>query len=166
MVLLPTENQCVERVKELVLERGLKCECMSSLGFYWKQNRVCFECKSKTCKSAISLKSLTKIKRSKLPFKIWLGGVFLYAVDSNITPRKMCEELNHNTYSTIWKMFQKIEMYDKKTLDAQANYLQENDTNIPSLEFIDLRWMALNGLCFENSPIEYQDHIWNWLIEI
>ncbi|HCM33830.1 hypothetical protein [Chryseobacterium sp.] len=163
MLNLPTESECAERLKELVLDRGLRCKCNDTRGFYWKQNRACFECKNKGCKTTYYLKGLTRMKGSKLPFRIWLGAIYLYVINQNITATEMQEKLGHDTYSTIWQLLDKIKTLDIEISELQKKYVYDSETSLIPTYLMTLSYIDFMDPFFLKEPAEVQDYIWKWL---
>lgn len=164
MLNLPSESECAERLKELVLERGLRCECNDTRGFYWLRKKACFECKNRSCKTTLYLKGLTRMRGSKLPFRIWLGAIYLYVIDQNVTATEMQEKLSHDTYSSIWELLEKIKTLDSEMLELQERYKREKDTNLIPNNLLELSWLGLMELYMTREPAEVQNSIWEWLI--
>ncbi|MCQ4142176.1 hypothetical protein [Chryseobacterium sp. EO14] len=164
MLNLPTESECAERLKELVLERGLRCKCNDTRGFYWLRKKACFECKNRGCKATLYLKGLTRMRGSKLPFRIWLGAIYLYVIDQNITATEMLEKLGHGTYSSMWELLEKIKKLDAEMPELQERYKREKDTNLIPNHLLELSWLGFMELFIAYEPAEVQDRIWNWLI--
>ncbi|RLJ33825.1 hypothetical protein CLU97_3313 [Chryseobacterium sp. 7] len=166
MLNLPSESECAERLKELVLERGLRCECNDTRGFYWLRKKACFECKNRSCKATLYLKGLTKMRGSKLPFRIWLGGVYLYVIDQGVTATEMQKELGHDTYSSIWQLLETIKTLDVKIPELREKYKAENDnTNLIPDRLMHLWWLGFHQSFIVREPSEVQNVIWNWLID-
>ncbi|WP_079243047.1 hypothetical protein [Chryseobacterium indologenes] len=166
MLNLPTESECAERLKELVLERGLRCECNDTRGFYWLRKKACFECKNRGCKATLYLKGLTKMRGSKLPFRIWLGAIYLYVIDQNVTATEMQEKLGHDTYSSMWELLEKIKTLDVGISELRDKYKAENDnTNVIPDHLMHLWWLGFHQAFIVREPSEVQNGIWNWLID-
>lgn len=166
MLNLPNESECAERLKELVLERGLKCKCNDTRGFYWKKNRACFECKNRSCKATLYLKGLTKMRGSKLPFCIWLGGIYLYVTNQEVTATEMQKQLGYDTYSSMWELLEKIKKLDAEISELREKYKAENNnTNLIPDRLMYLWWLDFHQTLFFRQPSEVQDSIWNWLID-
>ncbi|WNI38865.1 hypothetical protein [Chryseobacterium sp. SG20098] len=166
MLNLPSESECAERLKELVLERGLRCKCNDTRGFYWKKNRACFECKNRGCKATLYLKGLTKMRGSKFPFRVWLGAVYLYVIDQNVTATEMQEQLGYDTYSTMWQLLKTIKKLDAEISELREKYRAENDnTNAIPERLLHLWWLDIRQTFIFSEPSEVQNSIWNWLID-
>lgn len=165
MLNLPTESECAERLKELVLERGLKCKCNDTRGFYWLRKKACFECKNRGCKATLYLKGLTRMRGSKLPFRIWLGAIYLYVINQEIRATEMQEQLGHDTYSSMWELLEKIKLLDAEMPELQERYKREQDTNLIPNHLLELSWLGFMELFIIHEPVEVQNGIWNWLID-
>lgn len=164
MLNLPTESECAERLKELVLERRLRCKCNDTRGFYWLRKKACFECKNRGCKATLYLKGLTRMRGSKLPFRIWLGAIYLYVIDQNVTATEMQEKLGHGTYSSMWELLERIKTLDAEMPELQERYKREKDTNLIPNHLLELSWLGFMELFIIHEPAEVQNGIWNWLI--
>jgi hypothetical protein len=164
MLNLPTESECAERLKELVLERGLRCECNDTRGFYWLRKKACFECKNRGCKAILYLKGLTRMRGSKLPFRIWLGAIYLYVINQNLTATEMQEKLGHSTYSSMWELLEKIKTLDAEMPEFQERYKREKDTSLIPNHLLELSWLDFMDSFIFKEPVDAQDSIWNWLI--
>lgn len=164
MLNLPTESECAECLKKLVLQRGLRCKCNHTKGFYWKRNRAYFECKNKYCKATLYLKGLTRMRGSKLPFRIWLGAIYLYVTDQNLTATEIQEQLGYDTYSSMWELLKKIKTLDAEMPELQEKYKREEDTNLIPNHLVDLSMLDFMESFIVREPAEVQNSIWNWLI--
>ncbi|CAI8715432.1 hypothetical protein [Chryseobacterium sp. IT-36CA2] len=161
---LPTESECAERLKELVLERGLRCKCNDTRGFYWLRKKACFECKNRGCKATLYLKGLTRMRGSKLPFRIWLGAIYLYVINQDVTATEMQEQLGYDTYSTMWELLEKIKTLDAEMPELQERYKREKDTNLIPNHLLELSWLGFMESFIVREPSEVQNGIWDWLI--
>ena len=104
------------------------------------------------------------MRGSKLPFRIWLGAIYLYVIDQNVTATEMQEKLSHDTYSSIWELLAKIKTLDSEMLKLQERYKREKDTNLIPNNLLELSWLGLMELYMTREPAEVQNSIWEWLI--
>ena len=66
---IPTEQECVDILKSLILSSRLECGCGNNQ-FYWKNDKTAFECKK--CGKRQSLKVNSMMSRSRLPIHCWV----------------------------------------------------------------------------------------------
>ena len=71
----PEEKDCIDYLKKLRLKQGLTCKKCSNTVFYWKKDRLMFECKK--CKSRISIKTDTIFENSNLSIQLWFKVIHL-----------------------------------------------------------------------------------------
>lgn len=161
---LLSEKDCVERLKDLALMRGFQCKKCNGNDFYWKQNRLCFECKNRNCKATIYLKGLTRIRGSKLPLNIWLSSVYLYSITPNITALELQQRINHATYSTSWEILEKIRIWEKSIKLEKQEYQINNQTNLIPNSLLPLAFLAMSKNFASSNLFSIQNYIWNWLL--
>ena len=104
------------------------------------------------------------MRGSKLPFRIWLGAIYLYVIDQNVTATEMQEKLGHGTYSSMWELLEKIKTFDPEMPELQERYKREKDTNLIPNYLFDLSMLDFLDSFIFREPVEAQDSIWNWLI--
>jgi hypothetical protein len=67
----PEEKDCIEYLKNAKLKQGLKCKKCENDTFYWKEDRLMFECKK--CNSRFSFKTDTIFENSNLSIQLWIS---------------------------------------------------------------------------------------------
>jgi hypothetical protein len=67
----PNEDSSDEYLRNLRIKGGIKCKKCDSREFYWKSNRLMFECKQ--CKNRFSFQRVTIFENSNVPLSLWFN---------------------------------------------------------------------------------------------
>jgi hypothetical protein len=103
----PNDESCNEYLRNLRTKEGLKCRKCGSQDFYWKRDRLMFECKR--CKSRYSFRSDTIFENSNVPLYLWFKVIHLLSsTKKTFSALEIQRQLKHNNYETIWEMLHKI----------------------------------------------------------
>jgi len=103
----PDEKDCIEYLKNAKLKQGLLCKKCGNTTFYWKEDRLMFECKK--CNSRLSLKSDTIFEDSNLPIQLWFQVIhFISSTKKTFSALEIQRQLEYSNYETIWNMLHKI----------------------------------------------------------
>lgn len=104
---IPSEERCISILKEIKLKNGFVCTQCNSGEYYWKQDKVAFECQS--CQKRFSLKVGTIMEGSQLPLHYWVVALH-YRLNKMSEPLSSIQKkLNHNRYATIHEIVTKID---------------------------------------------------------
>jgi len=105
--MFPDEASCVEYLKDLRINTGMKCKKCGNGEFYWKRDRLMFECKK--CKSRISIRTGTIFQNSSLPLSLWFKTIHLIsATKKTFSALEVQRQLRYKNYETIWEMLHKL----------------------------------------------------------
>lgn len=103
----PEEKFCIDFLKELKFKQGLICKKCGNTDFYWKNDRLMFECKK--CKSRISIKTDTIFENSNLSIELWFKVIHLISsTKKTFSALEVQRQLKYPNYETIWEMLHKI----------------------------------------------------------
>jgi hypothetical protein len=103
----PDEDSCNEYLKKLRLQEGIKCRKCKGQDFYWKGDRLMFECKQ--CKSRYSFRSDTIFENSHIPLSLWFKIIHLISsTRKTFSALEIQHQLKYSNYETIWEMLHKI----------------------------------------------------------
>jgi len=105
--IFPNEDTCNDYLKELRLKEGIVCKKCNSQKFYWKKDRLMFECKA--CKSRHSFRSGTIFENSNVPLSLWFKVIHLLSsTKKTFSALEIQRQLKHKNYETIWDILHKI----------------------------------------------------------
>jgi len=103
----PDEDSCIVFLKSMRLKQGISCKKCDNKDFYWKQDRLMFECKK--CKSRTSFRTDTIFENSNLPLLLWFKTIHLVSsTKKTFSALEVQRQLNYNNYEPIWEMLHKI----------------------------------------------------------
>lgn len=103
----PNEEICNEYLKDLRLKEGLKCKTCNGEQFYWKKDRLMFECKQ--CKSRFSFRKGTIFENSNVPLSLWFKVIHLVSsTKKTFSALEIQRQLKYKNYETIWEMLHKV----------------------------------------------------------
>ncbi|MET3537727.1 transposase [Chryseobacterium limigenitum] len=106
---VPDEKLCISLLKEIKEKHGIVCRRCDSSEYYWKQDKMVFECKE--CRLRTSLKVGTIMNRSRLPIHFWVVAVNCIISGSfKLTIKDIQRKLEHNRYEPILEMCNTIKM--------------------------------------------------------
>lgn len=121
----PDKESCIEYLRKLRFNSGLVCKKCSSNEFYWKKDRLMFECKQ--CKSRISVRTGTIFENSKISLLLWFKTIHLIsATRKTFSASELQRQLGYNNYETIWELLHKIRwaMGERDKKYQLDNYLE------------------------------------------
>ena len=105
----PDELSCKEKFKEYRDEVGVICVKCGSKEHYWKKDREQYECKS--CNHRTTLKSVTVMHKSKLPYRYWFITMHLLSsTKKSFSAKEIQRQLGHKRYAPIWHMVHKLRL--------------------------------------------------------
>ena len=96
---IPSEQECIDILKEIKIKDGFVCTSCNSNQYYWKEDKLSYECKN--CNKRFSLTVGTIMEGSQVPIFFWVIALH-YRLNKNTESIKSIQEkLNHNRYATI-----------------------------------------------------------------
>ena len=105
--LFPNEEACMIKLKEYREKEGVVCPKCGSKRHYWKQDKLCFECKD--CHYRQSLKANTVMHGSQLPLRYWFVAMHLLtSTKKSFSASELQRQLGHKNYNPIWAMLHKL----------------------------------------------------------
>lgn len=161
---IPLEADCVNELKDHIINNNLyKCDCEST-SFYWKNDKQVFECK--LCKKRKSVKSFCEIlQNSNLALNVWLSILHLYCLNKKkIEIQKI---INHKKYSTVWDIEFRIKQFENKYFIQRKNHSTNDDTNIlPLNNFSNIKEIVTVELLINQSEYINSKTYWHWFLKI
>ena len=105
----PTDDKCLEEIKNLRFPNGIFCQtCQKVTKYYKLDNRKAYSCEF--CRSQVHPLAQTIFDHSSTPLTLWFYGIFLMTkTRSGISARQLHRELGV-TYKTAWRMWKQIRM--------------------------------------------------------
>jgi hypothetical protein len=103
----PNEDSCNEHLKNLRIKDGIICKKCNKNDFYWKKDRLMFECKH--CKARISFRNGTIFEKSHVSLLIWFKIIHLLSsTKKTFSALEIQRQLRFNNYETIWEILHQI----------------------------------------------------------
>lgn len=103
----PDEESCVEYLRMLRIKEGLVCKNCKGTNFYWKKDRLMFECKE--CKSRFSIRKGTIFENSKVPLLLWFKTIHLVSsTKKTFSASEIQRQLGYENYETAWGLLHKL----------------------------------------------------------
>jgi transposase-like protein len=103
----PDEESCIEYLHMLRINEGLVCKKCKSADFYWKKDRLMFECKQ--CKSRLSIRKGTIFENSKVTLLLWFKTIHLVSsTKKTFSASEIQRQLGYENYETIWGLLHKL----------------------------------------------------------
>ena len=103
----PDELSCIAKLKEIRDKQEKICPICGSDDFYWKSDKLCYECKH--CHHRMSIRTGTVMENSKLPFRYWFIAIHLLtATKQSFSAMELQHQLGHKRYQPIWEMLHKL----------------------------------------------------------
>ncbi len=103
----PDEISCNEYLKTLRIKEGLSCKKCNKNDFYWKKDRLMFECKH--CKTRMSFRNGTIFENSHVSLLIWFKIIHLLSsTKKTFSALEIQRQLKFNNYQTIWELLHQI----------------------------------------------------------
>jgi hypothetical protein len=103
----PDEESCIEYLRKLRIKSGLVCKKCLESEFYWKKDRLMFECKK--CNSRISVRNGTIFENSNLPLHLWFKTIHLISsTRKTFSASEIQRQLGYNNCETVWDVLHKI----------------------------------------------------------
>jgi hypothetical protein len=121
----PDEESCIEYLRKLRIDSGLVCKKCSNSEFYWKKDRLMFECKQ--CKCRLSVRTGTIFENSKVSLLLWFKTIHLISsTRKTFSASEIQRQLGYNNYETIWELLHKIRwaMGERDKKYQLDNYLE------------------------------------------
>ena len=101
------EESCKEYFKNIRIKEGLFCKKCNKKDFYWKKDRLMFECKN--CKRRMSVRKDTIFENSNVPLSLWFKVIHLMSsTKKTFSALEVQRQLGYSNYETIWGMLHKI----------------------------------------------------------
>ena len=149
-----TENDCVEILKNIHLEKGIFCKNCGNSSHYWKADKKEFECKN--CKKRKSLTVNTLMHHTHLPIHYWVLILDLI-ITENCTQKQIAELLKiryatiHSLYNTISKQLRRftplksrgIMSFEELCIEDKILFLKKKELNSNSTENHSLEWQLV-----------------------
>lgn len=102
-----TEEQCMEKFKEIRDNEGVTCKKCKSKEHYWLHGKRMYQCKK--CDFRTSLRSGTVMQNSNLPFRYWFMAMYLMTgTKKAFSAKEVQRQIGHKRYQPIWEMMHKI----------------------------------------------------------
>jgi len=103
----PDEESCIDYLRRLRIDNGLTCKKCSGNEFYWKKDRLMFECKK--CKSRTSIRTGTIFENSNISLHLWFKTIHLISsTRKTFSASEIQRQLGYNNYETVWEVLHKI----------------------------------------------------------
>ena len=112
------ETSCREHFKLQRDHAGVICSRCGSMEHYWIKSRCCYECKH--CRHRTSLRSVTVMDNSNLPFLVWYKTIFqLSATKKGFSSKEIQTQLGLKRYEPVWAMGKRDARY---TLEGMIEF--------------------------------------------
>lgn len=158
-----TENDCIEILKNIHLEKGIFCKKCGNSSYYWKADKKEFECKN--CKKRKSLTVDTLMHRTHLPISYWVLVLDLILTE-NCTQKQIADFLKIR-YATIHSIYDRISKQLRRTKPLKSTGLLSFEELSIEDKILFLRNKELNSNSTENHSLEWQlvELYLRWLAE-
>jgi hypothetical protein len=105
----PDEESCMQKLKTIRENEGVFCGRCSSKDYYWKSDKLQFECKH--CKSRTTLRGGTIIHGSQLPLRYWFEAMHLLtSTRKSFSALELQRQLGYKYDEPIWAMLHKLRL--------------------------------------------------------
>lgn len=128
---IPSEIKCINILKKIIINQGLICSRCDCKDFYWKNDKLSFECKN--CNKRHSLKINTLMERSQLPIYFWVVALHYRLNKRNESISNIQKFLSHSRYETIFEIVRKIDTQIKRRIpvvDSEYDIITDLDDKI------------------------------------
>ena len=102
-----TEGDCLQYLASVRWKDGFDCPKCGNIHYWFDDKRRRFICTS--CRSDVSVRAGTVMQNSKLPARLWLTAMWLFAAQKDgISAKSLQDNLGINSYQSAWTLLHKL----------------------------------------------------------